>query len=448
MAVTAVGKKVGATTERLLSDKTLPSAIFFLYCYFVIDYFARFAARSSFYGQFRPTLVVFAVLVVALFFQSHRVREHFRDPALKAGVIFLIYLFVSFPLVEWPGSVIRHHVDDFVRAFCFLFFTALIVDTDKRLRFFVFLFVGLQVFRVVEPLFMNLTTGYMGGSTYIGQGDFAGRLTGAPADVVNPNGLAFVISTCFALTHFLWWKGDSKILKVLYLVFLPGMVYALILTGSRGGFIAFVVVFFVIFLLSKHKLILGVIAAIGAVWGWGELDDLQKDRYLSLIGQGEVYQTTADGRVDGMMNELKLGLERPVFGHGLGTTQEAKVHTWGSGHAAHNLYAEVSIEVGFIGFFIFFYMVFEFYRKLRRNMKRFKALPSADLARASFHYRLNEALLAIFVMYAVYSINYFGLSQEYWYIFGGLCIAFSRSLDRWFNEIQGGPGDSAIGEGR
>ena len=31
-------------------------------------------------------------------------------------------------------------------------------------------------------------------------------------------------------------------------------------------------------------------------------------------------------------------------------------------------------------------------------------------------------------MYAVYSINYWGLSQYYWYLFGGLAIAFGRLL--------------------
>ena len=448
MAVAAPSKKVGAATERLLSDKTLPSVIFFIYCYFVVDYFLRFAARNSFYGQFRPTLVVFAVLVVALFFQSHRVREHFRDPVLKAGCIFLMYLFISFPVVEWPGSVIRHHIDDFVRAFCFLFFAAIILDTDRRLRIFVVLFVTLQAFRVLEPLYLNVTEGYFGGETHIGMGEFAGRLSGAPADVVNPNGLGFVIATCFALTHFLMWKSSSKVLKGLYLLLLPMLIYALVLTGSRGGFLAFVVVFVCIFWMSKHKLVLGLIAVLGVSWGWGQLDDLQRDRYLSLIGQGEVYQSTADGRVDGMLNEFRLGLKRPIVGHGLGTTQEAKVHAWGSGQASHNLYAEVLIEVGIIGFIIFFYMIFEFYRKLRRNLKRFEMLPGEAFSRYSFHFRLNQALLATFVMYAVYSINYFGLSQEYWYLFGGLCVAFSRSLDRWFAEIQGGAKNEVVSGGQ
>lgn len=439
MAATApIGTRVGRATERLLQDKTLPSAIFFVYCYFVVDYFARFSARVSFYGQFRPTLVVFAVLVVLLFFQLHKVKEHFRDPALKAGVVLLLYLFLSFPLVEWPGSVIRHHLDDFVRAFCFLFFTALIVDTDRRLRVFVFIFVALQVFRVLEPLFLNLTEGYMGDDTYIGGGEFAGRLAGAPADVINPNGLGFVIATCVAFMHFLMWGSERKLLKLMYLALLPAMLYAMVLTGSRGGFLALVVVFACIFWMSRHKAVLAIVFAIAAVWGWGQLDDLQRDRYLSLVGGGDVYQGSADGRIDGIFNELSLGLNRPIVGHGLGTTQEAKVHAWGSGLASHNLYAELLIEIGCIGFSIFIYMIYQFYRVLRKNIRRFSMLPEDQWRRSIFHYRLNQALLAVFVMYVIYSVNYFGLSQEYWYIYGGLCVAFSRSLDRWWEQVEAG----------
>ena len=43
-----------------------------------------------------------------------------------------------------------------------------------------------------------------------------------------------------------------------------------------------------------------------------------------------------------------------------------------------------------------------------------------------FYARLNKALITLFWMYAVYSINYWGLSQYYWYLFAGLVIAFSN----------------------
>lgn len=42
--------------------------------------------------------------------------------------------------------------------------------------------------------------------------------------------------------------------------------------------------------------------------------------------------------------------------------------------------------------------------------------------------RLNTVLLTIFWMYVVYSINYWGLSQGYWYLLAGLSVAYLRII--------------------
>jgi Cu/Ag efflux pump CusA len=47
-----------------------------------------------------------------------------------------------------------------------------------------------------------------------------------------------------------------------------------------------------------------------------------------------------------------------------------------------------------------------------------------------YYLRLNKVLIAVFWMYVVYSMNYWGLSVYYWYFFGGLVIAFGRIIDK------------------
>ena len=51
-----------------------------------------------------------------------------------------------------------------------------------------------------------------------------------------------------------------------------------------------------------------------------------------------------------------------------------------------------------------------------------------------FYARLNKALITLFWMYAVYSINYWGLSQYYWYLFAGLVITFSNIAVKNFSD--------------
>lgn len=422
----------------------VPNAIFVLYCFFMVDYFGRLSARFPVWGMLSPTLILVVMLTLAAFLQAEKFRGVIREPTVRILLLFLLYLLLSFPLVEWPGSIIRHNIPEFVKAAAFLFFTAFFVDTDRRLKIFVALFLGLQFLRVLEPLYLNVTTGYLGSAYHLSGGEFAGRLSGAPADVVNPNGLAFVIVTAIAYAHFMLWWAPNKVLKLAYLLFLPAALYAMVLTGSRGGFIALLVVVLMMFWYSRHKAVFLVVAMLLAVGSWSQLDDLQRERYSSLIDSESSQHKTVDGRWEGIKSEFRLGMNRPVFGHGLGTTPEAKVN-FGGGRfqAAHNLYAEALIETGMIGFLIFVAFLLSCYRLLMANMKRFKELGPEYTSAKNYHFRLNLALITVFWMYAVYSFNYFGLSQEYWYLFAGLCVAFSRSIQR--NLDSGAPAGPASG---
>ena len=439
---TAGDRSVSATAPTLARNKntdiksrveaaTVPGMVFFVYCYFLVDYFGRLAARLPVYPQLRPTLLLVAVLTIAAFMQAHKFRGVTQETTIRIMFVFLIYLFLSFPLVEWPGSIIRHNLPEFVKAAVFLFFTAFFVDTDKRLKIFVGLFLALQIFRVIEPLYLNLTEGYLGSRTHLGGGEFAGRLAGAPADVINPNGLGFVVATVLAFSHFMLWRSSSKWLKLAYLVLVPALLYTMVQTGSRGGFLALLVVLVMIFVFTKRKALFLIIIGVAAAGAWTQMNDIQRDRYLSLVSADTQQHATVDGRWRGIRHEFELGLNRPIFGHGLGTTSEAKVH-FGGGRpqAAHNLYAEALIETGIIGFGIFMAFLGSCYLLLRRNMALFRRLGDTYTSSENYHYRLNLALITVFWMYAVYSFNYFGLSQEYWYVFAGLCVAFSRSLKR------------------
>tara|TARA_R110000850_G_scaffold102658_1_gene212014 strand:- start:6329 stop:7705 length:1377 start_codon:yes stop_codon:yes gene_type:complete len=413
---------------------------FVLYLYFILDFFLRFSARIPGYGTIRPTLLAVAIISLSLFVQRDQLKGRFDDPIFKAIFVLFGYLVISLPLVEWPGSVIRANIDPFIKAVVFLFFTALIVDTDKRLKWFIGVFVFSQVFRVLEPLYMHITQGYWGSATHLGHGEFAARLAGAPADVINPNELGFVIATAIPFLHYLLWPLGWKS-KILYLALMPAMLYALILTMSRGAFIALLVVAFLVFKESRHKMGLIVVAVAIVVGAFNVMTPIQKDRYLSLVDRDTAGGVSAEGRLRGIVGEFKLGLTRPVVGHGLGTTPEAKFHKLGNRRASHNLYAEVIIELGLIGFVIFLRFLYQIARKLSVVRSRFAAL---NRSAQSYYSRLNKCLIAVFWMYAVYSLNYWGLSQYYWYLFAGLVIAFGRLVEQKLTST----GDTKFKEGQ
>lgn len=408
-------------------DTAVSGFTFFLFMYFLVDFFLHLSARVPAYGALRPTLLLVLLITMLLVFQKEKFRGWTKDPVVRAMLVFLGYLVLSLPLVEWPGSVIRNNLAEFVKAIVFLFFTVLIVDSEKRLKIFLMVFVGCQLIRVFEPLFLNITQGYWGSKTYIGSGEFSARLAGAPSDVINPNELGFVIATAIPFLHYLLWTGRFTA-KLLYLAAMPALLYALILTQSRGAFLALLVVAWMIFKESSRKIMLLVVAVAIAIAGWSVMSAEQKDRYLSLVGMSQSNNAaSAEGRISGMMNEFGLGFSRPLVGHGLGTTPEAKVNIAGSrGQAAHNFYAELLIETGILGFVLFMRFLLKIYGKFRdTNTLLNNLLRVSDLL---FYRNLNKALIAVFWMYVVYSTNYWGLSQYYWYLFAGMLIVFSKLL--------------------
>ena len=406
--------------------------VFWVYLFFLVNFFLHLSNRIPGYGVIRPTLLLVAIITGLLFVQRERLKGKTRDPIFQAVLVLLGYMVISWPLVEYQGSVIRQNLPEFVKAIVFLFFTALIIDSRRRLVLFLWVFVGCQVFRVLEPLYMNITDGYWGDSTYIGGGEFAGRLSGAPTDVINPNELGFVIATTAPFLHYLLFTGRWYS-KILYLALVPLMLYALILTMSRGAFLALLVVGWIIFKESSHKFLL-ILVAIGIGFsGWSVMDPIQKDRYLSIFSSDTAGGSTAEGRISGTIAEFKLGMKRPIVGHGVGTTPEVKANTWGRRQASHNMYGELLIEIGIIGFVLFLRFIFKIYQQFRRNQIILKQLVITESVNR-FYWNLNSALIALFWMYAVYSLNYWGLSQYYWYLFGGLAIAFGQIVSR---EVKG-----------
>jgi len=400
------------------------------YLYFITDYFLRFSARLPGYGAIRPTVVVFLFICVLLLFQQDRLKSKVKDPIFKAFFALVIYIFISLPFVEWPGSVIRGNAEAFIKAASFLFFTVFIIDSEKRLKIFLWVFLGCQVFRVLEPLYLNLTEGYTGSRTYLGGGEFAGRLAGAPADVINPNGLGFVIVTAIPFLHYFLWHGRWYA-KLVYVALLPLFLYALIQTLSRGAFVALLVVAWMIFKDSRHKLVLIMAGLLIAIVAWNSMSPIQQERYASLLG-GESQQVAGvEGRIRGNIQEIRLGFSRPIFGHGLGTTPEAKYHAYGSTQASHNFYAELLIELGIIGAIIYFIFLTRIYQRFKSNRAKMEKL---GFSRSNFYSRLNMAMVAVFWMYVVYSLNYWGLSQYYWYLFGGITISFGRIIDGYLAE--------------
>ncbi|MEO0344810.1 MAG: O-antigen ligase family protein [Pseudomonadota bacterium] len=408
--------------------------MFGLYITYAFFFFMNVPARIPGLGVIRPTLLLAVVILGMLFAQGLLFEKKDLSGISRRLNQLLIYMVLTLPFVRWPGSVVVQNLPTFVKAVLFFFLTVKIVDTLPRLRVFLLVFVGCQVLRTYEPLMLHLTTGYWGSEAFMGAGDFLNRLSGAPKDVVNPNGLSYVIITALAFMHYLMTDTGKRWHTLLYVLLAPGMIYALLLTGSRSGAVGFVVLAGIIFFKSNKKAILVVIGVVGLVSAVAVMTPDQRDRYLSIIDSDTKNARTAGTRSSGFIKDIEVGMHRPIFGHGVGTSNEANYNYKGRRYKSHVMYTEVFVELGIIGVVFFLRVLWAIIQQGRR-VKRLIAekrdlLYAKDPEAHSLLTRLGDALEAWIGMALVFSLAQYGLSEYNWYLVAGLAVVLYNSVTK------------------
>ena len=397
-----------------------------MYLLFAVSWFLHVPARVQILGAIRIDLVLMCILAgLALTKARSSSRPSEADRMLRVLIAYAIF---TIPFVYWPGSVIKFGLPEFLKAVVFFYFTIAFVRTRADLKKFVFVFVALQILRILEPLYLHLTQGYWGSRASLTNWESMSRLSGSPSDVINPNGLAFVVCTVLPFLYFM--AGLSKKFRLAAILLAPLCLYALALTGSRSGIIGLLVVMLGIVMKSKSRasfMAVSIAALAAAVIGFAFLSPNFQDRYLSIVGLGEKNIGTVEERMEGMWTQLGVMMHRPIFGHGLGTSREANSNFTTSGPyagwemPAHNLYLEVGQELGVIGiviFVLFIKAIFSGFAQSRR------VIWHHDPGR--FMSRLTDAMQVWLAMNIVFSFASYGLSSYEWYLFGGLSVVLVR----------------------
>ena len=416
-----------ADPHRELAETSETSPLtFYLYLAFILVEFLNLGVRYSIIGVLRPTVLLVGLLTVLLLAQGVFQKRKDSSASTRLMLVLIAYIVLTLPFVEWPGSVLRVNFADFIKVAIFFLFTIQIVDTLPRLKTFLLVVIGAQVIRVLEPLYLHLTTGYWGSAAY-GSGGFLNRLSGAPSDVINPNGLGFVIITALPFLHYLLLGSANRLHKTVYFLLLGPLIYALMLTGSRSALVGLAVVLGMFFWKSKKRILYTVAVVIGLMIAIPNLSDDQADRFRSLISDDSTHVTTREGRLDSISEEFQIGMNRPLFGHGLGTGREAKYNVASGTNVPHNLYAEAFIELGVFGLALFVGLIVSFVlnsiHARRAVAKLSRSSPQAD---TGFLIRLSDAIEVWVVMCVVFSMAQYGVSEFHWYLVGGISVVTLR----------------------
>lgn len=419
MSALGLGYKISSSHDKKGKEQSLA---FFLFLLYLISFFLRLPARLPVLGLIRFDFILVAAISYLIF--SEKLTTGSRlDSASKYLLAIFIWSVITLPFVEWPGSVINNGMVAFIKGAIFYFFTVNLILNKSRLKIVLWVFVGCNMVRIMEPLVLNLTTGYLGSATHLGGGDFAGRLAGAPVDVINPNGLAFVIATVIPFLHYVL-APTSKKTFTLYLFLIPILLYTMGLTLSRSGALALGIIAFGIWWKSTHKFLLLLLGTVGLTVIFLNLNDVQKDRYLSIVSDDARQSVSAQGRIEGWTEDFRVAMNRPIIGHGLGTSREANWNVAGKDQISHILWMEIWQEIGLIGLLLFILYLSAMIRNFREASRLIKGRLSTD----DFLYRSCQAMQVWLLMNLLFSLASYGLKSYEWYLFGGLSVVLLKAV--------------------
>ncbi len=398
---------------------------FNLYLFFIVSWFLHFGKRFPVWGSLRLDLVIIMFLIVLCVLAYGKKKDNTlaNDKSSRSLKYLVIFIVVTIPFVEWPGSVIKFGLENFTKAVVFFYFTALLVNEKGRMQKFILVFALCQIFRIAEPLYLHFTEGYWGSQAAMfgAEGmEMMNRLAGSRYDIINPNGLAFIIVFTLPLLHFSSYY--SWLYKLLYAGSLPVLLYALALTGSRSGLLALFVVVVGIIAKAKHKVLMLVIIFCCSIAAMSILDADMADRYLSIFSSKTKNASTAQGRVTGIERDFQVALRNPLVGYGLGTSMEANSNFASVYQPSHNLYTQVMQEIGFIGLFIFMGFMVTIAQDLLRNNTLLHHKGDHD---NYYLLLLNQAVLLQYAINVVFSFFSYGLSSYDWYLLAGLSVSIS-----------------------
>ncbi len=407
---------------------------FIIYALFTGSYFLHLPARYPVLGEIRFDFLLMGATLLAIAVERMSfLRLGEKASTTRFFLVLMAYIIVTIPLVEWPGSVIRHGLENYLKTIFFFIFTVTVLDTERKLKAFVAIFIICQLIRVAEPAYLHFSDGYWGDIAYAQTADGLEsllRLSGAPDDVVNPNQLAWVIVSTIPFLYYILWASKGFANKLIFLAPMPVLVYALVLTGSRSGALSLMVVMILILAFSRNRLktvlVLAAVLIPLSVFAIGRISPDLKERYMSLIDEEAVGRSTVTGRVEGVKSAFSTAANKPVIGHGLGTSKEVSANFLsGRAQIAHNLYIEILQELGAVGLAIFALFVAAALRALSEARK---ILATDELSKPFVH-RLATATMVWMIMDLFYSFSCFGLSSWEWYLFGGIatvCLILAR----------------------
>ena len=297
------------------------------------------------------------VALLALLFSFSQVPRLPRETLYLALLIGQLLLSAALSPV-WRGGALQATLE-FAKVLMAIVVMAAAVNTPRRLRLLVFT----QAASVGAIASVTLWKGHLL------QGRFNGFLGG---DYADPNALALIQVISIPLCLALLILTRSWIWKAAWTSAIVVMTLLIILTGSRGGFLAFIVTIAVClwqFAVRGRRPYLIVFAALLGAIGLQSSGGMLVARFKGTFNPMEDAATaysSSQARQGLFWRSVEVTKEHPLFGVGAGNFAQLS----GSWHVAHNAFTQMSSEAGIPALILYLLILWSGFKNIRAA-KRF-----------------------------------------------------------------------------
>ena len=339
--------------------------IFYVFCIWTFVLLCRPQDIFPILAEIRPALLSGVLTLAIVFLRFREIRgpsfSHERQVILYTALFFVMVFGIPFSLYRKLSfmTVFAEYIN--VILFFYIFFK--VINSIRKLKKILLLMClgnGLYL------LFSLIVGSYYYNRLYFGK-------------MFDPNDLAFFALSFLPLNLIFLGRENHFLAKFGCLACFGICVLIIILTGSRGGNIAFGFVLCVLMVMKsstigkKFKVSLILVCIIFMINLPANID-----RVLTIFSTEEDYNITEEtGRIAIWKSGWSIFLNYPLtgvgvgcFGEALGKERELKGLETTGWQAAHNMVVQIGVETGIFGLFLFLFLsynVFRIFLNVRRS---------------------------------------------------------------------------------
>jgi O-antigen ligase len=315
-------------------------------------------------------------------------------PELAGVLAFGAVMLVTAPFSIWFGGAIGTFQDLYLKVILVYLLAVNVLTSPRRLERLTWILVLALGYLGSRAVF-----DYVRGVNVIRGGT---RVMGSVGGMMeNPNDMALNMVVFLPLAVFLALRSGSTVKRLIAAGCAAAMMGAIVATGSRGGFLGFAVMLAVLAVTTIRKHPAFVVAgALAVLCALPVVPQSYWRRIASITDESKDDVQSSQARRTLMGESLDAFLQNPVTGVGAGQFKDwnpqGRTEAW---HEAHNVWLQVSAELGIFGVGIFLFLVFRaFYsvirtRRLLRRMGVAAGRAVAPRGRKARPPETEEALL-------------------------------------------------------